>query len=182
MTERGNRVAQRFEQQVEYVVELISGLSEHDLRVPCGDPRGHTVGGVVAHLRDGTGQVMRWADTMTPGVSVTAAPAAVPHAHEHSRGHGHGHGHEDGAGAVLTAAERDQVMAALAAGCGALARAVRGLSDEQLDSLPPPAPDLTDGTVPLHKIIDLITDDLASHMRHVEQALAAQPAAGQEAR
>jgi hypothetical protein len=189
MTERGSRTAQRFEQQVESVVTLILGLSEYDLGAPCRDPRGETIGGVVVHMREGTGQVMRWADTMLEGVmQAPAAQGPGEHSHPHGSGHSHGHDHShdhshshDGSPGAVTLAERDEAMALLAEAGRALGAAVRGLTDSQLDSFPPPAADLSDGTIRLYQVVDFVADDLANHLRYVQDALASRVGGAQEA-
>jgi len=179
MSERGYRIAQRFEWQVEQMATIVSALSADDLLVRCQDPQASTIGGVVAHLRDGTNDVVRWAETTVPRIAGPAGSAQIRHSDGHAHGHvhhdTHPHDHEPGPGtSVVTLAERDEVVANMSGFGRALATAVREMTDAQLDACPPAAPGLTDGT-PLHQVMVLMTDDLASHLRHVKVALAGRP-------
>jgi hypothetical protein len=153
VSERAGQLAARLDEQFADVIGLVSGLTRADVAAPCHDPQGHTVAGVLTHLREGTDLVLGWAAVVT-GQPIAARP--------------------DGAGAADPAAS---TAAALGHGQDELGRAIRALSDEQLDAVPPRAGELTDGTRKLHEIFDFIADDLRGHAIWVRAALTAARAA-----
>jgi hypothetical protein len=153
VSERGEQLAARLDEQFADVIGLVSGLKQTDLVTACHDPQGHTVGGVLAHLRDGTDLVLGWA------AAVTGQPPAAS-------GPGPANGER---AADPTAAS---TAAALRHGQDELGRTIRALTDEQLDIVPPSAGDLTDGTKQLHEIFDFILDDLRGHASRMKEALA----------
>ena len=184
MSERAEMLAARLDAEMVGMADFVSGLDSTQLDAACGDPIGATVAHVLTHLREGTDQVRDWAAEVAAGVAATPAPAAGHthdggHAHDHDAGHAHdhdgGHAHEhDGGHAAAGGGDVGETAATLRAGAAYLAGMVRGLSDEQLEFTPPASPRLTDGTAPLHAILDFLVEDVAAHRAHLVRALAAE--------
>ena len=186
MSGRAEMLATKLDREMFGMADFVSGLDESQLSAACGDPMGATVAHVLRHLREGTDQVLGWAATVSGGQAAAGAGgpgsghdhAGHDHAgHDHAghdhAGHdhaGHDHAGHDHAG-VGDAAE---TAAALRAGATTLGAVIRGLSDEQLDHVPPPSPGLADGATPLHAIIAFIAADVAGHRAHLDRAVAAQ--------
>lgn len=171
MTERAEHLAADLEVQLGLLTGLVASLRPEQVSAPCDDPQGADVAGVLLHLREGTDQFVDWAAHLTGG---GPAPSTT--------GHGHGHPHQvrppgpDAAGPSGTVDPRAQIdltLSALRRGGGAVVPAVRGLSDAQLDVVPPPVPDLADGVMNLEQILDFISRDLAAHLGHLRAAVAA---------
>jgi hypothetical protein len=176
VSERAEQLATRLDRELSRMIGFVSGLTESQLDAACTDPQGGTVRHVLAHLREGTDQVVAWAASVSAGPSNggSAAPAApAEHAHSHSHPHSHAHGHSHPAGADQPAGDMAQTVAQLRDGGSVIVGAVRGLSDQQLDQVPPATEGLADGATPLHGIVAFIADDVAGHLQHLEAAVAA---------
>ncbi len=177
MSERGEQLAVRVEEKMSEVIRALEGLTEADLRVPSADPKAPTVGGLLAHLDEGTDQVLAWAGGAQGDDAGRTGPGRGP---GHAHGHGHGHGGRDGGAAG--GPDLAGTITLLRQGRAALAGIVRGLTDEQLGSFPPPARDLTDGSRTLSQVIDFIIDDLTNHLGYLRAALAGDSRLRQEAK
>ncbi|HJQ02920.1 MAG TPA: hypothetical protein VJ851_15095 [Jatrophihabitans sp.] len=201
MGERADQVADRLQQEFNLMADLVSRLSTDQVDAACGDPQGETVGHVLEHLRMGTDIVVGWLQGVVTDSPQLAAGYAhgYNHTHDHDHDHhhqdhdhgndphghnyhdhDHGHSHHDpshdrGAPSPKRGEEVAATMVALRGPGTAFVEAVRGLSDPQLDSVPPPAPSLTDGTRPLGEIAQFIANDLATHRAHLERAIAQVP-------
>jgi len=138
------------EQQCRDVVEFFSGLNEAELRAPCGDPSGDTVAAVLDHLGDGYGEVVGWLCE----VAGAPAPATAAVAGDHAHG-------------PAAAVER------IASGASLLAGTVRGLSQRQLDLVPPAKPGFTDGSKRLSEVIGGMIGHQTAHVDYVKQAVSA---------
>jgi hypothetical protein len=203
MGERADGIADRLQQEFTQMTDLVSRLSTDHVAAPCGDPQGETVGHVLEHLRMGTDIVVGWLQGVVTGSAQLASGYAhgYNHTHDHDHDHhhqdhdhsydahghnyhdhdhGHSHSHDDDshlrrAPVPKRGEEVAATMDALRGPGAAFVDAVRGLSDKQLDSFPPPAPSLTDGSKPLGEIVQFISDDLATHRAHLERAIAQVP-------
>jgi hypothetical protein len=159
VTDRGEQLASTIDQQSREFAQFLTGWTESDLRLPCADPSGSTVDAVLSHLGEGYDLVLGWLERVAKGApadgpgSPGGDPAADGHAHDHQPG------------SLRTHAERlrrgEQTWAAL----------VRGLSDAQLDLVPPAAQDITDGTRPLAEIMDRMIEHQSIHLDYVRDAV-----------
>ncbi len=175
MSDRAERLADRLEQKVGEVMEMSAAVTDEQLRLRCADPKGSTVGAVLSHLREGTDDVLAWAARFHDSGG-TAAPAAHLHDHDHGHVHDdddHEHDHEHDHDHVPDAAEQAGTVAALGRARSVLGGTVRGLSDEQLDYVPPATKDVTDGSLTLEGIVVAIVEDLDKHMAYVAAAVGA---------
>jgi hypothetical protein len=187
MSERAEQLATQLDTELSRMVEFLTELTSAQLAAPCKDPQGESVRHVLAHLREGTEQVVTWA---------TSAGGDQHHAHGHDHAHGHGHahahGHPHGHGHAHSheppglaagdqpdepSAELTQTVAVMREGQAVIVSAVRRLSDEQLDAVPPPSPGLADGATPMHRIVAFIAEDVAGHLAHLREAVDASAAA-----
>jgi hypothetical protein len=174
VSERAEQLATRLDQELSRMIGFVSGLTESQLDAACQDPQGGTVRHVLAHLREGTDQVVAWAASVSPDPSngASAAPP-VPAAHSHAHPHPHAHSHPHPAGPGQPAADVEQTVGQLRDGGSVIVGAVRGLSDRQLDQVPPATEGLADGATPLHGIVAFIADDVAGHLRYLKAAVGA---------
>ena len=201
MVERADQIADRLHQEFSLMADLVSGLSTDQVEAPCGDPQGATVGHVLGHLRMGTDLVVGWLQGVLTGSPEPAAAHSHNHGHDqhghshdhdqhghshdhdqhgHSHDHDHDqhdhhHDHDHGGPDGPRAAEVEATVVALRGPGEAFVEAVRGLSDAQLDSVPPPAESLTDGSITLGEIALFIADDLAAHRAYLQRAIAQAP-------
>lgn len=166
MSDRAERLADRLEQKVAEVMEMSAAVTDEQLRLRCADPKGSTVGAVLSHLREGTDDVLAWAARFHQSGG-TAAPTDHAHVHAHDHPHDHDPDH------VPDAAEQAETVAALSRARTVLGGIVRGLSDEQLDYVPPATRDVTDGSLTLDGIVVAIVEDLDKHMAYVAAAVGA---------
>jgi len=178
VSERAEQLATRLDQELSRMIGFVSGLTESQLDAACADPQGATVRHVLVHLREGTEQVVGWAasvsaDPSNGGSARPAAPPAAPAEHAHSHSHPHDHSHSHPPGPAQPAADVEQTVALLRDGGSVIVGAVRGLSDRQLDHVPPATKGLADGATPLHGIVAFIADDVAGHLQHLKAAVAA---------
>jgi hypothetical protein len=172
MSERGEELAARLDRQISELAGVLSGLSESDLRAASQDPKAPTTGDLLDHLLGGTALVIGWLGRVSQ-----SGPRQ-----EHGPGdHGHGAGHPEAGGGAEGRADPAELVATFRSGGAELVQVVRAFRDEQLDSYPPATPELTDGSRTLGQVIDFVIEDLAGHMRYLNEALATRPGALQEA-
>jgi DinB superfamily len=183
VTERAIRLARQLDAELGRMARFVSGLTPDQVGAACADPQGDTVSGVLSHLREGTEQVVRWAARMADG-GAAGHPVGV-HGHAHGDGHPHGDGQAHAAGGGAPGAARDpgegpdpqeeidRTVAVLSQGGDLVVLAVTGLSDAQLDVVPPATPGLADGVMTLQRIIEFIGEDLAAHLEHLQAAVGA---------
>ncbi|KAA2265771.1 hypothetical protein F0L68_04205 [Solihabitans fulvus] len=160
MSQRAEQLAARLDEELSRMGEFVSGLTAAQLDAACKDPRGVTVRHVLDHLREGIDLLLTWSDSVTSG-SPAGVDVPAPHTHAHS------HDPANAAADVAT------TVAALREGGSAFVSTVRGLTDQQLDSSPPPTESLTNGSTPLHEIVAFIADDVAGHLTHLKEAVGA---------
>jgi hypothetical protein len=193
VSRRAEELASELDREFSRMIELVGGLSPHQVQAPCEDSQGQTVGAVLAHLREGTHLVVDWAAGLA-GAGVPTPRAEVGAAvHDHGNGHRHEHvhhqhddlhhaghhevpdqGRDDGGhghGSAEVSGEVASTVDTLRSGGQAFVSTVRGLPDDQLDSFPPAVPGLTDGSLRLDRLCAFIAEDLAAHRSHLEQAL-----------
>jgi DinB superfamily len=190
VSHRAEQLADRLDTELSHMIEFISGLTEVQLDAACQDPQGATVSHVLAHLREGTEQVVAWAASVrTDRAGASPAPGhggahahssgalhshaqdgTHSHAHDGTHSHAHDSAHARGGTAII---QVEPTLAQLRDGGSIIVDAIRGLSDEQLDAIPPATEGLADGSTPLHSIVAFIADDVAGHLAHLRQAVAA---------
>jgi DinB superfamily len=149
MSERAEQLAAQLDTELTRMVEFLCGLTESQIDAPCKDPQGDTIRHVLAHLREGTDQVVAWARNAS------------------GAGHGHSHSHSGD----RPTADLQQTVAVLRDGQETIVAAVRRLTDEQLDAVPPASPGLADGATPVHRIVAFIAEDVAGHLGHLRTAV-----------
>jgi hypothetical protein len=147
------------------LIDQLTSMTAADLQTPCDDPSAATVGAVVAHLREGAPEVFGWLAGIADG-SVAAAPAKTGHVHGHSP--------------QPVRSDPAGLMEMVRAGRPVLAGLLSGLTDKQLDSCPPAADGITDGTRTLFEVIMDMADHQAQHLSYLRKALAS-PAASRPA-
>jgi hypothetical protein len=162
MSERGNQLAIKSERSYAALIAFLSDLTAADLRLPCDDPVGDTVGAVIGHLAEGAEATMTWGATILHGTPGTGGEAAAEH------GHGHGHGHV----VVADAAALDDAVALFNRVGTAAVSLLRFLTDEQLDTVPAAAPGLSDGKMNLAEVIGDMMDHQDEHLNYLKAALA----------
>jgi hypothetical protein len=172
VSERGDQLADRTEQQISEMIEFLTGLTESDLNAPCrNEGAGSTVGSVAVHIAEGYGQATRVlrAAGFLMGKAAGGPAQAFAHLHGHGPAHGHSHGHDHPVDLQETIGRlKDDGMTA--------ANLLRGLTDEQLDStLPPIAARFADVTKPLGKIIEGTIDHQAAHLDTMKVAVTREP-------
>jgi len=173
VSERAEHLATRLDQELSRMIGFVSGLTESQLDAACKDPQGATVRHVLAHLREGTDQVVAWAASVSADPSNgSSAPSAHSPAHPHSHSHADAHSHSHATGTGRPAADVERTVAQLRDDGSVIVGAVRGLSDQQLDQVPPATAGLADGATPLHGIVAFIGDDVAGHLQHLKAAVA----------
>jgi len=172
VSERAEHLATRLDQELSRMIGFVSGLTESQLDAACKDPQGSTVRQVLAHLREGTDQVVGWAKGVSAGASSESPAAPSAHSHSHAHVHTHTHTQSNSPGTGRPAADVEQTVALLRDGGSVIVGAVRRLSDQQLDRVPPPSAGLADGATPLHGIVAFIADDVAGHLQHLKEAVA----------
>lgn len=106
--------------------------------------------------------------------------SAAGHGHDHGHGHAHGHDHPHphphphGHGtAADPMAQVTSTIALLDSGLADLAERLRTLPPVQLERTPPAAPGITDGTVPLGRVVSLMADHQFDHLGVMSKAVAA---------
>ena len=161
MGDRGIQLASRIEQQNSELARFLNARTESDLRLACADPSGSTVDAVLSHLAEGYDLVLGWLE----GVANGEPPGPAGHEHHH---------HGNGSGNLSAYIEH------LSRGGRAWESLTRGLSDAQLEQVPPATPDITDGTAPLAEIIDRMIEHQAIHVDYIRNAVTepAAPATG----
>jgi DinB superfamily len=184
MSERAEELAARLDTELSRMIEFLSGLTDSQLDAACKDPQGATVRHVLAHLREGTEQVVVWAANVAAKRS--GAGNDPSNANEDGsnanldRSNGNGDRSSGGAAAHHPApsvpsdqpnAELEQTVTQLRDGGAVIVGAIRGLTDQQLDFVPPASPGLADGATPLHGIVAFIADDVAGHLDHLTKAV-----------
>ncbi len=160
MADRSEQLASTIDRQANDLDQVLAGLTDSDLELPCADPGGATVGEVLSHLGEGSGMVLGWLDLVASGAPAGDQDSAGTQGHA-----GHGHGHDAGAGSVRGHAER------LRQGGETWSELVRGLSDEQLDQVPAAAENITDGTTTLAGIMALMIDHQSAHLDYIKTAV-----------
>lgn len=151
MGDRTVQLAATVEDASREVVEFFAALDPADLRLPCADPSGGTVGAVLHHLDDGYDMALAW----LRAVSTEDGPAPVAHQHD---------SHDNGDAAAQV--ER------LRRGGETWTEMVRGFTDVQLDRVPPATEGITDGTKSLADVVLVLVDHQMAHLGHARQALA----------
>lgn len=163
---RSEELASTIDRQSRDLDRFLAERSESDLRLPCADPGGSTVGAVLSHLGEGSDIVLGWLEAVVKGGSGSGNGhgPSVPGADEA----GHGHDHDSGPADLRAHAER------LRRGGQTWAALVRGLSDAQLDQVPPLTKDITDGTKPLAEIMDRMIEHQLIHLDYIRAAVTGQ--------
>jgi hypothetical protein len=159
MSERGARLMAKADRQLSEMVEFFGTLDEADLCKPCHDDTGHgpggTVGAVAAHMAEGYHLLGRFLQ----------ATGYVPGSLAMGNNHGHDHGHAPEALPDM----RDRLTGGKAP-IGLLA----DLTDEQLDSVPPPRSSrFSDGHRTLEQVIDAAIAHQAAHLMTLKGAVGA---------
>jgi hypothetical protein len=162
MSERGNALAAKAEKSYADLIEFLQSLNEADLTAPCEDPSGKTVGAVAGHLAEGAEQLFSWGATVLHGGGPTGA---APSGHSH-----------DTAVLSTTTQLNDAVALFNRAGTAAISL-LRFLTDEQLDSKPPAAEGISDGSATLAEVIDDLMEHQTEHVRFMRDAVAKQATA-----
>jgi len=174
LSSRTDEIIRNLDRANSELVEFLTDVTGPELQTPCEDPSGATVGAIVAHLHEGAPEVFGWLAGVVAG-SGTAAPAASAGG-SHGREHGHDHGHEHGHGSQGSSGDPAAVIEMMRAGRPLIVDLVSRLTDELLDSRPPAADGITDGTRTLAEVLSDMLDHQAQHVAYMRKALAGQPA------
>jgi hypothetical protein len=190
VSERVSQILIRVDLLNSELIDFVGNLTGPDLRTPCDDPECPTVGDVVAHLAEGSKQVLGWAavtmkgqpaqpagnsgtgHTHGPGADHDHGPGAD---HDHGPGADHdhgaaGHSHAPGAGHVHV----DEAIEIMQTGWTTSVKMLKNLTDEQLDSVPPNAQGIADGNASLEQILGRMMDHQEQHLNYMKAALSAQ--------
>jgi len=162
MSERGNELAAKAEKSYAELIEFLQSLNEADLKAPCDDPAGTTVGAVAGHLADGAEHLFSWGATVLHG---GGGEGAAPSEHSHDTP------------VIATATQLNDAVALFNRAGTAAISLLRFLTDEQLDGMPPAAEGISDGTATLAQVIDELMEHQTEHVRFMRDAVAKQAAA-----
>lgn len=157
MSERGTELMTKARRQLDEMIEFVGALGEADLHKPCRDDDSrNTVGAVAAHAAEIYQYLGRFlaATGYIPGPSVT----------ENSHGHGHV--------ASESPPHLPELLDRLNGGKTAIGL-LAGLTDEQLDSVPPAGSSrFSDGRRSLERVIDAVITHQAALLVMLKRAVA----------
>jgi hypothetical protein len=157
MSERGNQLATKSEKSYTDLIAFLSNLSEADLKAPCADPSGATVGHVAGHLAEGAEMLFSWGGAVLHGAPVPGGAPTGEHNHSHAN--------------ITTATQLGDAVALFNRAGTAAISLLRFLTDEQLDSIAPAAEGISDGTLTLEQVIDELMDHQNEHLAFMQEAV-----------
>lgn len=150
MSQRGTLLMERATRQIDEIAELFAALGETDLARPSLDRPGRTVGEEAAHIAEGYHFMGRFLE------SAGYPPGAMAGRGVHGRGV-----------APTLSGLRERLSGARAA----IAR-LAGLTDEQLDDVPPAKTSrFSDGSRNLEQVIEEVIDHQAGHLTELKRAV-----------
>ncbi|MDT9692995.1 DinB family protein [Streptomyces sp. P9(2023)] len=149
MSRRGTELMERAGRQLSEVKELFATLSEDDLLQPCtGGQAGDTVGALAAHIAEGYHRLGR----LLPDT-----------AHAHAAGHT-----RPERPAPMTVPDLIRRLADAEVPISRLA----DLTADQLDSMTPPIPHISDASRTLGQVVEEVIAHQAGHLATLRQAVA----------
>jgi hypothetical protein len=147
VSERSEPIATTIERSNHAMVSFLGDIRPDQLAIACADDGGETIGAIVAHLAEGYEQILGWIQRSTGGpVSPPPAPRV-----------------------------RTDIFVGQVARLGQLgvewAALVRGLTNEQLDLVPPATTGITDGSLTLGSVMDELLEHQRLHLTYIDKAL-----------
>ena len=150
MSTRGAQLLDRVTKQIDDIAEVFASLKEADLMKPDPERQGRTVGDSAAHIAEGYHFVARF---LQSAGHVPEAPAGD---HVHARP------------TALSSPELRKRIAEARNAAGVIA----GLTDDRLDSIPPPKSSrFSDGRRTLEQVIEEAIGHQAGHLAQLTRAV-----------
>jgi hypothetical protein len=181
LSSRANEIVRNVDRTNLELADMLASLTEADLALPCADPSGGTVSEIVAHLSEGAPEVFAYLTAVVSGSYTPPAPKAPAdgqhdHDHGHDGQHDHDHGHHghDG-GATPQSVDPAAVLELVRARRQIFTEFLAKLTDEQLESVAPVAPGISDGTRTVAEVIDDMIDHQAQHLAYMRESVERRP-------
>jgi hypothetical protein len=176
LSSRANEIVRNVDRTNLELADMLASLTEADLALPCADPSGGTVSEIVTHLSEGAPEVFAYLAAVLSGSYTPPAPKApIDSQHHHDHDHDHDGQHDHDGGATPQSVQPAVVLELVRARRQIFTEFLAKLTDEQLESVAPVAPGITDGTRTLAEVIDDMIDHQAQHLAYMRESVQRRP-------